>query len=516
VSLDSEAIPSESGMAYSLGMKKKANAPHVLAAVDLGSNSFHLLVAQVSGRRIEVLDNMREMLRFGSALDARGHISRKAESRALACLKRFGDRLSGYNPEYVRAVGTNTLRRARGSQDFLAEGGRMLGYPLEVISGIEEARLIYRGVCAYMPPSREHRLVVDIGGGSTELIVGRGNEPKLMESLAVGSVAITDQYFLRAGVTRKSYEAALLAARRRLEPVEAALRRAGWRRALGSSGTIRAVSNVMEELGWTRGDITHRDLCRLAELLMQRRHHRRYELPGLKAERAPVFAGGVAVLQAVFEALDLESMEVAPGALREGVLLDLVGRLKDKDLRAATVDSLAARYGVDREQAERVAETALKLARGAGRWELGDGGKRVLTWAALLHECGRAVARSGYHKHGAYLLANADMAGFARNEQHLLAVLVRSHRGRVDRDLFHGFSWDEQVQARRLTALLRLAYALHRGHEAAMPRFAFKARGAELRLRFQKGWLKHRPLLEADLEEETKNLRDLGFSLRIS
>src|SRR6185312_14374970 len=260
-------------MSYSLSMKKKANAPHILAAVDLGSNSFHLLVAQVTGRRIEVLDNMREMLRFGSGLDARGNITRKAEARALACLKRFGDKLSGYNPEFVRAVGTNTLRRARASQDFLA-----------VISGIEEARLIYRGVCAYMPPSREHRLVVDIGGGSTELIVGRGNEPKLMESLAVGSVAVTDQYFLRGGVTRKSYEAALLAVRRRLEPVEAALRRAGWNRALGSSGTIRAVGSVMEELGWTRGEITRDELHRLAELLMQKRHHRHYELPGLKAE----------------------------------------------------------------------------------------------------------------------------------------------------------------------------------------------------------------------------------------
>ena len=218
-------------------MKKKTSS-HVLAAVDLGSNSFHLLVASVSGRRILVLDSMREMLRFGSGLDARGRISQKAEARALACLKRFGDRLSSYNPEYVRAVGTNTLRRARDTREFLAEGGRMLGRPIEVISGIEEARLIYRGVCAYMPPSRERRLVVDIGGGSTELIVGQGNEPKLMESLAIGSVAVTDQFFLRGGVTQKNYQEALLSARRRLEPVEASLRRAGWRRALGSSGKI--------------------------------------------------------------------------------------------------------------------------------------------------------------------------------------------------------------------------------------------------------------------------------------
>jgi exopolyphosphatase/guanosine-5'-triphosphate,3'-diphosphate pyrophosphatase len=357
---------------------------------------------------------------------------------------------------------------------------------------------------------------VDIGGGSTELIVGRGNEPKLMESLAIGSVSITDQYFLRTGVTRKSYADALLSARRRLEPVEAALRRAGWSRALGSSGTIRAVGNVLEELGWTRGGINRTDLTRLAELLMQKRHARRFELPGLKAERAPVFAGGVAVLQAVFEALDIDEMEVAPGALREGVLLDLVGRLKDKDVRSTTVDSLVARYGVDREQAERVADTALKLLKGASRWELGDYGRRTLHWAAHLHECGRAVARSGYHKHGAYLLDNADMAGFARNEQHLLAVMVRSHRGRVDPELFESFAWEEQLKVRQLTALLRLAYALHRSHEAEAPRFSFRTRGNELKLKFQKGWLKRRPLLLADLEEEAKNLRDLGFSLQLS
>ena len=495
---------------------KKKTASHVLAAVDLGSNSFHLLVARVTGRRILVLDSMREMLRFGSGLDARGRITQKAEGRALACLKRFGDRLSGYNPEYVRAVGTNTLRRARDTYEFLAEGGRMLGHPVEVISGIEEARLIYRGVCAYMPPTRERRLVVDIGGGSTELIVGQGNEPRLMESLAIGSVAVTDQFFLHGGVTLKNYQAALLSARRRLEPVEASLRRAGWSRALGSSGTIRAVGNVLDELGWSRGHIRREALLRLAEHLVQSRHVRRFELPGLKAERAPVFAGGVAVLQAVFEALELERMDVAPGALREGVLLDLVGRLKDRDVRSDTVEDLARRYGVDMEQAERMTATVRKLARGAAPWDLGDEGRRMLAWAAALHECGRAVARSGYHKHGAYVLANADMAGFARDEQRLLAALVRSHRGRVDLELFGSFVGVAGLRERRLAALLRLAYTLHRGHEAEEPHFAFRARGGTLKLAFRRGWLKGRPLLKADLEEEAKSLRELGFVLRIS
>ena len=491
---------------------KKSAATRVLAAVDLGSNSFHLIIARVSGRRILVLDRMREMLRFGSGLDKRGRVSREAEARALACLKRFGDRISAHNPTLVRAVGTNTLRRARDTGDFLYRAERNLGYPIEIISGIEEARLIYRGVCAYMPATRERRLVVDIGGGSTELIVGHGGEPKLLESLAIGSVAVTDRYFTHGGVTSRNYQEALLAARRRLEPVEAALRRARWTRALGSSGTIRAVGNVLEELGWSRRGINREGLARLAEQLVHRRHVRRFDLPGLKAERAPVFAGGVAVLQAVFEALDLRQMEVAPGALREGVLLDLVGRLKDRDLRAATVESLATRYGVDTGHAERVAAAARKLAQSA---EITGEEARVLEWAALLHECGRAVARSGYHKHGAYLLANADMAGFARSEQRLLATLVRSHRGRVDAAVFAEFEAGQQQRVQRLAAFLRLAYALNRGHEPSPPRFAARLKGGDIKLRFPRGWLERRPLLKADLEDEVGSLRALGYRLKL-
>jgi len=200
--------------------------------------------------------------------------------------------------------------------------------------------------------------------------------------------------------------------------------------------------------------------------------------------------------------------------LREGVLLDLVGRLKDRDVRTAAVESLARRYSVETAQAARVAATARKLARGSGDWELGEADRQLLDWAAKLHECGRAVARSGYHKHGAYVIANADMAGFARSEQRLLAALVRGHRGRVDVADLAEFEPKQQQHARQLTALLRLAYALHRGHEAEPPRFAFRAKGNDLKLAFPRGWLKRRPLMEADLVDEKRNLRDLGFRLR--
>jgi exopolyphosphatase / guanosine-5'-triphosphate,3'-diphosphate pyrophosphatase len=257
--------------------------------------------------------------------------------------------------------------------------------------------------------------------------------------------------------------------------------------------------------------VTRDGLARLAELLIEHRHPRRLQIPGLKAERAPVFAGGVAVLHAVFEALELETMEVAAGALREGVLLDLVGRLKDRDVRTATVEALATRYNVDAEHAGRVVATARKLGRGA---DLSDEEELMLGWAALLHECGRAVARSSYHKHGAYVLANADMAGFARNEQRLLAALVRSHRGRVDKEVFAEAGPVRQVDAGKLAALLRLAYTLHRGHESASPRFTFRLRGRELRLKFPRRWLERHPLMEADLADESKNQRVLGYRLR--
>ncbi len=499
-------------------MSPAQSPPHpLIAAVDLGSNSFHLIVAEVHGTDIRVIDRLREMLRFGSGLDADSRIMRDASKRALDCLRRFGQRLQTLNPRQVRVVATNTLRKARNAEAFLRRAEAALGHPIEVISGVEEARLIYQGVTSSLAKDDERRLVVDVGGGSTELIIGKGTTPRVLESLAMGCVAMTDAYFPTSIVSRTRFREAVLAARRQLEPVQAALRRDGWQRTIGASGTIRAVENVIRELGWRREGITPECLRRLSERLVRRRRTGYFMLPGLATERAPVFAGGVAVLTAVFEALGLEHMEVAGGALREGVLLDLLGRLQGEDIRTDAVESLAMRYAVDIHQVRHVEATALEIHAAVRQsWRLDEESRRLLSWAAWLHECGLAVAHSGYHKHGAYIIANADMAGFSRQEQRLLAALVRLHRRKFATAVLNELDTDWKDRILRLAAILRLAVLLHRSRDAGdIPRFSCRAKGSSLQLRFQRGWTRTYPLTYADLAEEVQQMRDSGIRLSL-
>ncbi len=495
----------------------KSSPYPLIAAVDLGSNSFHLIVAEVHGTDIRVIDRLREMLRFGSGLDANSRIMTDASKRALDCLRRFGQRLQTLNPRQIRAVATNTLRKARNAETFLRRAEAALGHPIEVISGVEEARLIYQGVTGSLAKDDERRLVVDVGGGSTELIIGKGTTPRVLESLAMGCVAMTDAYFPTSIVSRARFREAVLAARQQLEPVQAALRRDGWQRTIGSSGTIRAVENVIRELGWRREGITLECLQRLSDRLVRQRRTGHLMLPGLATERAPVFAGGVAVLTAVFEALGLEHMDVAGGALREGVLLDLLGRLKGEDIRADAVESLAMRYAVDVHQVRRVEAAALEIHAAVRQsWRLDEESRRLLSWAAWLHECGLAVAHSGYHKHGAYIIANADMAGFSRQEQRLLAALVRLHRRKFATAVLNELDTDWRDRILRLAAILRLAVLLHRSRDAGdTPKFRSRAKGSSLQLRFQRGWTRAYPLTYADLTEEVQQMRDSGIRLSL-
>lgn len=491
--------------------------PPLVAAVDLGSNSFHLIVAELQGTEVRVIDRLREMLRFGSGLDAQGRITALAARRALACLRRFGQRLQTLKAGQVRAVGTNTLRTARNAKEFLRHAEAALGHPIEIISGVEEARLIYQGVTSALPAGDERRLVVDIGGGSTELIVGRGSQPRLLESLSMGCVSMTDMHFPKLAVTRRGFRDALLNARQQLEPVQAELRRQGWQRAVGSSGSIRAVENVCRTLGWQRQGITLECLQRLAQRLIRQQHLKHASVPGLADERLPVFAGGLAVLTAVFEALDLQYLEVSNRALREGVVQDMAGRLKGQDARVDAVERLAMRYAVDIRQVKRVEATALQIFKAvAGVWRLDHECRRLLSWAAWLHECGLAVAHSGYHKHGAYIVANTEMAGFSRQEQSLLAALVRLHRRKFALNALEELDYKWQGRLRRLAVILRLAVLLHRGRDDRnVPKLTARARGASLQLRISRGWINKFPLTHADLIEEKQLIRGSGVRLSV-
>ncbi len=485
------------------------------AAIDLGSNSFHLIVAYEAGGHLQVCDRLREMVRLAGGLDAKGHLDEDARERALACLRRFGQRLSGFHPGTVRAVGTNTLRKAR-SADFLQQAEEALGHPIEVISGVEEARLIYLGVSHSLPDSDANRLVVDIGGGSTELILGRRFEPLELDSLYMGCVSYSQRFFADGTMTEKAMHDAVIAARLELQGIENDFSGLGWEQAVGASGTVRAVRDVLQAMGWNDGDISLESLRRLAAEMVKAGHIDRLKLSGLKDDRLTVFPGGVAVLLAIFESMPITRMQISDGALREGLLYDLVGRVHHEDVRERTINALWDGYRVDRRQGTRVEQSAkAALAQVATRWSLEDEeDEHLLQWAARLHEIGLAIAHSSYHKHGAYLLENADMPGFSSDEQRRLGILVRSHRRKFPANLFRGLPKPQQQRLQRLCILLRLAVLLHRSHsDVPPPDVRFSAGSKSLALIFPDGWLAEHPLTEADLAQEALYLQAAKFQL---
>ena len=487
-----------------------------IATVDLGSNSFHMIVAQVDNGGIRIQDRLREMVRLADGLDSYHTLDAAARERAFACLGRFGQRLRDLLPGSVRAVGTNTLRRAR-DPGFLVEATALLGHPVEVISGVEEARLIYLGVAHSLPMSEEQRLVVDIGGGSTECIIGHGFETQRKESLYMGCVSYSNHFFVGGKITAKRMQRALIAARLELQTIATTYRRIGWGQVVGASGTIKAVGSVVEAMGWSESGITRQSLHQFVAALIDAGAVDTVQLAGLKDERRPVLAGGVAVLLSIFEAFDIEHMAVSDWALREGVLFDLVGRIRDEDVRERTANSLLARYHIDSEQARRVEATACDaLNQVAEKWRCGDpDSEALLRWAARLHEIGIAITYSQYQKHGAYLLENADMPGFSRNEQRVLAALVRSHRRKFPSAVFRELP--DGIRIRNLAILLRIAVLLHRSRsESPLPSIRFRASGDSLESIFPYGWLDEHPLTQADLEQEVELLQADGFKLLFS
>jgi exopolyphosphatase / guanosine-5'-triphosphate,3'-diphosphate pyrophosphatase len=494
------------------------SVPDVLAAVDLGSNSFHMVVARYTHGQLVILDRLREMVRLGAGLEGDGRLNKEVAARAIACLERFGQRLRDMRPDSVRVVGTNALRRARRKESFVERAREALGHPIEIVSGIEEARLIYSGVAHTSPAGPGRRLVCDIGGGSTEIIIGEGLQPLEMESLQMGCVRISEEFFADGRLSQKRMERARVAARQAIEPYQAAFRRRGWDEAVGSSGTVRAIGDCIRELDPSSKDIGADGLERVIHELSEIEHIRDLKLNTLTDDRKLSFAGGVAILSEVFEQLGIESMKVADGAMREGLLYDLLGRYTDEDARERTVRSMQERYHVDATQAERVEATAVKfLEQVEQSWPLADpANELILRWAARLHEIGLDVAHSGYHRHGAYLLANADMAGFPREEQQLLAIMVGSHRRKPAIEEADELMppWDQRAPA--MTLLLRLAVLLNRGRSSvALPDIRLAARADSLEIRFPPGWLDEHPLTVADLQAEIENLKTVGFRLRV-
>jgi exopolyphosphatase / guanosine-5'-triphosphate,3'-diphosphate pyrophosphatase len=495
-----------------------AAVPDVLAAVDLGSNSFHMVVARHEHGQLVIIDRLREMVRLAEGIDDDGRLDKVVSGRALACLTRFGQRLRDMRAGSVRVVGTNALRVARRKQSFLERAREALGHPIEIISGMEEARLIYSGVAHTLPADPGNRLVLDIGGGSTEIIVGTGLEPLELESLQMGCVTLSREFFGDGKLSEKRFARARLAARLELEPVQAAFRRRGWEQAAGSSGTVRAIAEALRELEPQALQITGVGLERLIRELIKAGNIRAVNLVAVTEERRAVFAAGVAILAEVFEQLAIVQLRVADGAMREGLLYDMVGRYTSEDARERSTRSMQLRYHVDLEQAQRVEQTVLDfLAQTREVWQLKDPlAELMLSWAARLHEIGLDVSHSGYHRHGAYLVANADLPGFAREEQLLLARVVGSHRRKLLLDGLEDLipPWDRL--ALYLIVLLRIAVLLHRGRSPqALPPIQLTAKPRTLEIRFPSRYIKEHPLTVADLQQEIEHLKAQGVRLRV-
>ncbi|HZV22841.1 MAG TPA: exopolyphosphatase [Luteimonas sp.] len=490
----------------------------LLAAIDLGSNSFHMVVARYVLGQLRTVDRLREMVRLAEGLDERRGLTPEVRQRALACLSRFGQRLRDIPPQRVRAVATNTVRQLANPEAFLMPAETALGHAIEVVSGREEARLVYLGVAHAQPPRPDQlRLVIDIGGGSTECIIGSGLEALERESLQAGCVASTRRFFADGKLTKKRWAEALTEVTAEFQQFAGVYRHLGWDEALGSSGTNKAIGEICAGLKLTKGAITAEALPQVRDRLLAAGRIDAIDLPGLSEERKPIIAGGVLVLEAAFDALGLKRMAVSKAALREGVLYDMLGRGSGADPRDASVLALMQRYGIDTAQAARVEATALQLFdRVAHDWRLQPDDRQLLAWAARLHELGLAIAHSQYQVHGAYVLEHSDIAGFSQQEQRMLAAVVRAHRRRVPKSAFDALPERLLASTRRITALLRLAVALHRSHEPdALPELRLVADDDRLTLSLPRPWVDARPLLASDLATEAVESAGLGIAFAV-
>lgn len=409
----------------------------LLAAIDLGSNSFRLEIGRFEHGQIQRVAYLKETVRQGNGLDSERNLSQDAMQRGWDCLARFAERLSEFKKSQVRAVATQTLREAKNREAFIKRGCEVLGFPIEVIAGTEEARLIYQGVAHLLPSDNEHRLVIDIGGRSTELVLGQGIEASETASFRVGSVAWSMKYFPTGELTEQTFDKAEIAAQAVLEEALTTYPRNRWTKAYGSSGTVGAVADILELAGFPKGEISREGLDWLVKCLVRAGHVNKVQLEGLREDRRAVIGGGVSILRALMKLLKIDTLHVAQGALRHGVLFEMVKREDDhSDMRDVSVQRLALKLTVDTQQSQRVSQVAMYFLESLFAKSKDEPTQltrlsRKLNWACQLHEVGVAISHSDYHKHGAYILDNADLVGFSMPELHRLSLLVLGQRGKL-------------------------------------------------------------------------------------
>ncbi|PSW11041.1 exopolyphosphatase [Photobacterium sanctipauli] len=491
--------------------------PREIAAIDMGSNSFHMVVARIVGQSLQIISRHKQRVHLASGLDEHHNLDQAAIQRGLSCLAMFAERLQGFEPENVRIAATYTLRQSQNAAVFLKRAESILPYPIEIIPGTEEARLIFLGV-AHTQPDAGKKLVVDIGGGSTELVIGEGFNTKLAYSKHMGCVSYNKYFFPKGKISSKNMATAQLAAQQKLESIATKYRKKGWQMAIGSSGTIKAIKEVLIGRGHSDGVITPKRLALLTEDILKFKQSDDLDFVGLSDDRKPVFAAGVAILSAVFKSLDIDEMKFSDGALREGLLYEMEERFRHSDIRSRTATAMAEQYNVDIEQAQRVKQTAEMLygqiepQPGMTKAELAP----LLSWGALLHEVGLSISYPGFHRHSAYLLRYSTMPGFNLEQQTVLATLVRYQRKSLKLEEMPELSIYKRKHLYPLIRTLRLAVTLNgQRSDEPLPTITVKADKEEWQVNLPEGWEESNRLLAADLLQEQAYWRKAGWELKL-
>lgn len=492
-----------------------------IAAIDLGSNSFHMIVARIVNGSIQVLSRLKRKVRLAAGLDENGVLDQAAISRGVDCLALFAERLQGFKAENVNVVGTYTLRSAVNNQEFLRQAQVVFPYPIRIISGEAEAEMIYAGV-SHTQPEQARKLVIDIGGGSTEMIIGEGFTPLLVNSRNMGCVSFAKQFFVNGEISEQNFNRARQTALERVRDLSEQYRQLGWKHVLGSSGTIKTVHQVIMANIDNDGIITAGRLDHLIERTLKATHFDNLKLSGLIEERADVFVPGLAILSAVFDAFDIQQMRYSDGALREGVMYSLETNFQVTNIRERTAEGLAEQFNIDREQAHRVTQTAVLLAQQFTGWqspEQAEELQEILLWAALLHEVGIVINHKNLQKHSAYILQNIELPGFDKEQQRLLATLVRYHINNFRLEDISAGRYEIQ-DVLSLIRLLRLAIALNKSRQATESTeeiFLKTDRTSSLwTLTFEPNYLRDNPLVENDLAAEQLQLKDIGINFKFA
>ncbi|WP_346658240.1 exopolyphosphatase [Endozoicomonas sp. 4G] len=491
----------------------ESDSQPLVAAIDLGSNSFHMIVAKVEQGEIRPIERLGEKVQLAAGLSKDDRLSEQAMTRGLNCLAQFAQYMSGRRFQALRVVGTNALRKAKNSGDFVAKAEKILNHPIEIIAGREEARLIYLGVAQTQSDDNDRRVVIDIGGGSTELIIGERFEPRLLESLHMGCVAYTDRFFSGGELSSERFQSAYYAARLELLNIEQAYKKLGWVDTVGSSGSIRAVSTILSAMG--HGEVITREKMELLKSrILEFSHTGRVRFPSLKPDRQAIFPAGMAILMACFDAFEIERMHYSDGALREGVLYDMLGRDRHEDVRGRTLSALMERYHVDRTNAEGINRYSLACFDQVSQsWRLEASDRELLNWASLLCEVGLDISHSQYNRHGAYLIQHSDLMGFNKEQQRKLALLVHGHRRTLPKGLLEH---SDSHLLLKLTVLLRTAIVLNHIRDGTFSHYDLTAGNRTLKVSFEPDWLRDHPLTAADFEREKMYLNKVGFKLTVS